>query len=213
MDRLKRLTFRRNRVENGAAFFISTDELVFEENTILGHASHSALRLQHVSDALVSNNVITADVQEDIGVVQILNKDLSLSKDVVVRNNHISVAPGLTAIHVRDAAGGITLLENQIDGSGGGTGILFQSVVAANMTRTGFIVTDNVIQDFIYGVAFFDRGDNYSDVEVRLNTIDEQTTATGTIGLLFDGTGPYGAFSEVTSNTFGPGLTSAIVVR
>jgi hypothetical protein len=169
--------------------------------------------LQHVSNALVSNNEITGVSQEDPGVVQILNKDLSLSKNVIIRNNRINVASGLTAIHVRDAFGGITLQENQISGSGGGTGILFQNIVIANTTRAGFFVTDNVIRDFSVGVAFFDRGDNYSNVEVRLNMIDDQTPVTGIIGILFDGTGSYEAFSLVTSNTFGPGVTKAIVVR
>jgi polygalacturonase len=212
-DTLKRVTFRNNRIENGAAFFISTEELAFEGNTIIGHATHSALRLQHVSGVLVSDNEITGVSQEDPGVVQVLNKDLLLSRNVVIRNNRINVASGLTAIHVRDASGGITLQENQITGSGGGTGILFQSMASANVIRSGFFVTDNDIRDFSVGVAFFDRGDNYSNVEVRLNTIDDQTPVTGIIGLLFDGTGPYSAFARVDSNIFGPGVTRAIVVR
>ena len=211
-DRMKRLTFRRNRIENGAVFFISTDDLVVEGNTILGHASHSALRLQHVSDAMVSNNVITADAQEDIGVVQILNKDLQLSKNVVIRNNRISVTTGLTAIFVRDASGGITILENELTGSGG-HGVLVQNLLTTGATRAGYFLTNNEFLDFAIGIAFFDRGDNYSNVQIQTNMIDDRTPRTGVVGIVFDGTGPYELFAQVVSNTFGAGVTTPISVR
>jgi hypothetical protein len=146
-------------------------------------------------------------------VVQVLNKDSALPRNVVLRDNQISVAAGLTAIHVRDASGGITVLENQLGGSGGGFGILFQNLLTTGTTRSGFFVTGNSVQDFITGVAFYKRGDAYSGVEVKSNTIDHQSPATGTTGILFDGTGAYASFAQVASNTFGPGVTTPVRVR
>ena len=212
-DVLERLIFRNNRLENGTAYLLWIDGLVLDENTILGDPYHSALRLQDVSNALVSDNDITGVAQEEFGVVQILNEDFALSSNVTLRSNRISVAPGLTAIYVRDALGGITVLENQLLGSGNGIGIMFQNLLTVGTTRAGFFVTSNVVQDFAIGVAVFDRGDNYSNVIVRNNAIDDQTGLTESVGILFDGTGPYGAFAQVMSNTFGSGIYTTLRVR
>lgn len=212
-DRMKRLTFRRNRIENGAVYFLWIDGLNIEGNTISGGPQHSTLRMQDVSNATVSGNVIRGIKQNEAGVVQLLNEDLQLSQNVVLKNNKIDVAPGLTAIYIREAAGGITIAENELSGWGGGYGILFANLIETGTVRSGFRAIGNVVNNFATGIGFRVRSEPFSNVEVKSNTIDDESPATGTTGILFDGTGPYARFADVGANIFGPGITKPIRVR
>jgi hypothetical protein len=212
-DRLRRLVFRRNQVEGGYVYFLWTDDLEISNNTINGGPYKSALRLQDVSNSTVSNNVITGLKQNESGVVQILNEDYELSSNILLNDNKIDVGPGLTAIYVRDASGNITLSNNKLSGWGGGYGIQFANLITTGTPRSGFYAVGNIVNNFANGIGFLVRGEPFSDVRVRSNVIDDASPATGTTGILFDGTGPYESFAEVDLNTFGSGVATPIRVR
>jgi hypothetical protein len=211
-DKMKRLTFRRNRIEDGVAYFLWMEDLIVEDNTIIGGPYKSALRLQDVSHATISDNTISGIKQNESGVVQILNEDDQLSSDIILQNNRIDVGSGLTAIYVRDAAGGITIAGNDLSGWGGGYGILFANLITTGITRSGFRATGNLVNHFATGIGFVVRGEPFASVEIKSNMIDDESPAIAT-GILFDGTGSWSQFAQVASNTFGPGIATPIKLR
>jgi hypothetical protein len=212
-DVLKRLTFRNNRLENAAAHFLWADSLVVEGNVILGDSYHSPLRMEDVSETTVSDNDLDAKAQEGIGTLQILNDDEDLPSRIILRDNRIDVAAGLSGIYLRDPWKDITISGNEVQGSGGGTGIIFESILVNETRRAGISVVDNSVDSFKNGIAFISRGDPYFDVEIRSNSIGhDQGFTYETIGILFMGTGPYQAFAHLLSNIIGSEIRTPIRV-
>jgi hypothetical protein len=213
-DVLMRLTFRNNRIENGAAYFLWTDSLVVEDNLIQGDRLHSPLRIHDVSEGVVTGNDISALVEGGTGAVQVVNYDNSLPSSITLERNTIQVSSGLSGIHVRDALGDIEILENTITGDDGNFGITFNTILVRGIPRTGLRIVGNEIRNFSVGISFVTRGDAYRDVEIRDNVLDhDQSPFSETIGILFSKTGPYQAFANILSNLYGAGIRTQIEVR
>jgi hypothetical protein len=210
---LMRLTFRNNQLENGTVHFLWADSLVVEGNVIKGDAFHSPLRMEDVSEAKVVDNDLFGAAQEGIGTLQILNDDGDLSSGITVRDNRVDAAEGLSGIYVRDPWKDITIAENEIQGSGGGVGIGFDNILVNGTRRTGISLIENNVENFKTGIVFISRGDSYSDVEIRSNSIGyDQADALDTIGLLFIGTGPYETFAKLLFNIIGSEIRTRIRV-
>jgi hypothetical protein len=210
---LKRLTFRNNRLENAAAHFLWTDSLVVEGNVILGDAYHSPMRLEDVSEATVFDNDLRGEAQEGIGTLQILNDDGDLPSRITLRDNRIEIGPGLSGIYVRDPWKDITISGNEVQGSGGGIGISFDNILVNGTRRAGISVVNNNVENFKTGIAFISRGDPYSNVEIRSNSIGhDQGSTYETIGILFMGTGPYQTFAQLLSNIMGSEIRTHVRV-
>jgi polygalacturonase len=102
-ETMKRLTFRNNLIENGAAYFLWIEDLSIEGNTFLGDPYHSTLRLGDVRQARVVRNSIEGRAEQGPGVVQVVNHNDPFSAMVTIQDNDISDAESLTGIFVRDA--------------------------------------------------------------------------------------------------------------
>ena len=212
-DVLKRLTFRNNRLENAAAYFLWADSLMVEGNMIQGDAYHSPLRMEDVSEATVIDNDINGKAQEGIGTVQIINDDGDFPSGIILQDNRIAVEAGLSGIYVRDPWKDITISGNDIQGAGGGVGISFDNILVNGTRRTGIVLVDNNVENFKTGIALISRGDPYSSVEIRSNSIGyDQADSDNTVGLLFVGTGPYEAFAQLLFNSIGSGIQTRIRV-
>ena len=212
-----RLTFRNNRVENGAVTFGKADSVLIEGNTIIGDPRHSALRLaRNITNLRVIDNDITGAGGEE-GLVTVISYNGAYPSRVTIDGNRISATGGQTGIYFRDALLGVNVLRNQISGSGKATGISVSNIADLNRLRNSFALNDNTIRDFVIGVRFNTSNDAFKNVKVWRNSIDnglvQAFAPTGTIGLLFEGTGPYEAFASIAPNTYGPGIARTVVVR
>lgn len=214
-DVAHRLTFRNNRVENGAVSFGKTDELLIEGNTILADNKHSALRLaKNVTNVLVVGNEISGSGGGEDGLVEIISLNGVFPSHVTLQGNSITATGGQAGIYVRDAISDIRIVGNEIRGVGNAIGVDVTSIALLGTPHANFSILDNVVSDFSAGVRFSSRGDRFTNVEIRGNSIDHsQRPVTETIGILFDKTGPYQAFADVTPNEYGPGIEQAILVR
>jgi polygalacturonase len=212
LDVLKRLVFRRNRIENGAAFFGQVQELTIEENHITGDALHHPLRLADVDDVSVVGNELIDQSSRDGGAMQIVNDGESLSANVLVEDNTIRLSPDLTGIHVRDAREGITIRGNRIVGAGGKNGIMIENVIATGTSRPGFTVKGNRIEDCEYGIRFMARADGFAAVEISNNQVDhDQLRPTRAVGIALIGfLRPDDV--RVLANVFGPGITRVLCI-
>jgi hypothetical protein len=215
-DVAQRLVFRNNRVENGAVTFRKTDDLRIEGNVIIGGPTSPALELPtNVTNVQVVNNEISGQAGGD-GVVQVMAEydARAYPSHVTLSNNRIHVAGvGQSGIFVRDALSDITIVDNEIYTEAGIHGIhVFNREVRGSL-RTGFIIRDNVIQNFQKGIRFGTEGDSFAGVEIAGNSIDHnQESPTETIGIVFAATGPYEAFATLVANIFGGGIKTHILL-
>lgn len=212
-ETMKRLTFRDNRIENGAAYFLWIEDLTIEGNTFLGDPYHSTLRLGDVRQARVVRNSIEGRAEQGPGVVQIVNHNDPFSAMVTIQDNEISVAESLTGIFVRDAVSDITISGNTIQGASGRSGIHFSNNAVTDTPRPLISIMSNDVKNFRSGIVLVTRGDVYEQVSIASNTINDEGPSVDTIGILFDRTGPYELFAEVESNVFGSGVETSILVR
>jgi hypothetical protein len=210
-DVLQRVRFQRNRVENGAVYFLQAYDLTIAENDIIGDTKHPPLRLHDVEKALVVGNGMSS-VYDDDGALQVVNDGNNLPANVTIEANAIVVGKGMTGIYVRDASGGITIRGNEIRGSNGNRGIQVENVVETGVLRSSFSVDENVIDNFKFGIQFSQRGDLFANIEINRNDIDhnqgQQTTAIGIALVGFSSTEDIG----MISNLFGQGLTRALCI-
>ena len=208
-DGLKQVVFRRNRIEDGAVYFLQARDLTIESNTIIGDTRHAALRLHDVTAASVSSNLINGSSKNE-GVLQVVNDGNNMSSDVTIDGNTIKVGPEMTGIYVRDASGGIRILGNTIQSANGARGIQVESVLETGLPRSDFTVEDNVIDNFKYGILFSTRGDLFSGIEIKRNEIDhDQSPPTNAVGIALGGI-PVSDAIEMISNVFGTGVTSVL---
>lgn len=213
LETMKRLTFRDNRIENGAAYFLWIEDLSIEDNTFLGDPYHSTLRLGDVRQVRVARNRIEGQAEQGPGVVQVVNHNDPFSAMVTIQDNQITVAESLTGIFVRDAVSDITISGNLIQGTRGRSGIHFSNNAVTDMPRPSISITDNQVENFRSGIVLVTRGDEYEQVSITSNEIDDEDESGNTVGILFDSTGPYELFAEVVSNVFGRGVETRILVR
>jgi hypothetical protein len=81
------------------------------------------------------------------------------------------------------------------------------------MPRPSISIVGNDVENFRSGIVLVTRGDEYEQVSIASNTINDEGPSEDTIGILFDRTGPYELFAEVESNVFGSGVETSILVR
>jgi hypothetical protein len=214
-DVARRIVFSFNNIENGGAQFAKIDDLRIEGNTIVGVAGQAALRLTHnVTNAVIVNNDLVGPGASELPVVEMEALNGGHPSDITLRDNRIDATGGRGGIRVGDALGRIAILDNEILGGGGNNGILVEAILAEPALRSGFSILDNVLRDFKNGVQFSTRGNEFSGVLIQRNTIDHnQVPPTDTVGILFNGTGPYESFAVGAPNDFGGGIRTTIVVR
>jgi hypothetical protein len=213
-DVARRLVFSFNRIENGGAQFAKIDGLRIEGNTIIGDTRHSPLRLSHnVTNAVIVGNDIVGAGGSDIPVVDVGALNGGFPSRVTLQGNHINAVLNQTGIHVRDALGDVSILENEISGSGNSNGIHVENTVTQGSPRSGFSVIGNVVRNFKNAVQFSTRTDAFSNVVIQSNDIDYTLSSpTETVGLLFNETAPYQTFAVVAPNSYGPGIKTSIVM-
>jgi hypothetical protein len=214
-DVARRFVFRNNRIENGSVLIYKAHDVTVEGNVILGDPYHGAgLRLTHdMANVQILNNRITSPSTNvgDAGI-QIVSLNEHYPQAVTVRNNVVATKSG--GVMVRDASLDITIEDNSLSGAGGSTGVLVTNVISRGFVHSGFTINRNLVNDFAVGVSLATGADLFSDVTIQDNTIDhDQTPPTSTTGLLFDKTGPYQEFADITPNAYGAGIQTEVAVR
>jgi hypothetical protein len=207
----RRLTFRDNRVLDGAVLAYKVDELLFEDNVIMADPRHVPLRVTHsVTNSRIVGNDIQASAGGDEGIVQIVALNGAHPEGVVVSGNTIQAPQGASGILVRDALGAIDVSDNRIMGSGGKNGIAILTVVETGRTRAQFKISSNHVENFRNGIQISRRSDPFSDLMITSNTIQGKETITG---VLFESTGEYETFAVVTGNIFGVEVNNPIQIQ
>lgn len=206
-DPIKGLTFRNNRVDNGAVYFLWVEGIQVIGNTLSGGPTHAALRLQDITGGVVANNSITGTDSRATAVFQLVNDGRGLSRDVQIRDNRVDARVGRTGIHVKDALAQITVTGNEVIGPGSARGIVVETLVTGIGLRNGFTVTNNDIRNFRHSIAFVARGDRFSNVRIDSNRMNhDQQPTTETIGIVLDRTGPVTTIAQLLANMFGEGI-------
>jgi hypothetical protein len=214
-DVAQRFVFRNNRIENGSVLIYKAQDVTVEGNVILGDPYHSAgLRLTHdMANVQIFDNEITSpSTMVGSAGIQVVGLNGHYPKAITVRNNVVVTKSG--GVIVRDASHSIAILDNSLSGTGSGTGVLVTNIISLGFVHSGFTINSNLVDDFAIGVSLNTQADLFSDVTIEQNTINhDQTPSTATIGLLFDKTGPYQSFAQITANIFGDGIRTEIAVR
>jgi polygalacturonase len=210
---LQGLTFRNNTIENGSAYFLRAGDVKVTGNRILGDRWHPTLRLENVNLAVVSDNFVAGVKSNNTeGVVQILNEEGALTSNVTLKENQIQANPNSTGIHVRDARTNITITDNTLTGSDSKKGILIDNFLTTGSKRTNFTVSNNIVQNFEYGILIGTRGDTYSSVYVLSNSLSHnQQPSTSTVGIVFSLGTDYQSIVQVLYNSFGTGILRSIL--
>lgn len=211
-DVLKRLTFRRNRIESGAAFFGQVEELAIEDNHITGDAEHHPLRLADVDEVSVIKNELIDENAGEGGAIQIVNDGENLSAHVLVEANVIHFSSQSTGIHVRDALEAVTIRANRLVGTKSKNGIMIENVVVKGIPRSGFTVSRNRIENCEYGIRFMARADGFAVVEIEGNQVNySESSTTRTVGIALVGFLRPGDV-RVMANIFGQGITRVLCI-